>query len=90
MQRLDPDDLQIIGRDQTTAIFWKAAELYNNPGDAIGTLSFDAAAGPLASLVQYQRAEYTAGSIFESLEPGQVVQLMEGYFVLDDEDFPLS
>ena len=49
-----------------------------------GLLCWDAEK-PLATREQYELGDRAVGSIFESLEPKEVVELKEGLFVLDDE-----
>lgn len=39
----------------------------------------------LATKEEYQAADRCVGSIFESLSPGENIQLLDGYFVLDDD-----
>lgn len=46
-------------------------------------LSFDG--NELANKENYEQADRCVGSIFESLEPGEVIELRDGKFKLDDE-----
>lgn len=39
----------------------------------------------LATCEEYRSSDRCVGSIFEALEPGENIQLADGYFVLDDE-----
>lgn len=39
----------------------------------------------LATKEEYQVADRCVGSIFESLSPRENIQLLDGYFVLDDD-----
>lgn len=39
----------------------------------------------LATREEYELADRTVGSIFESLHPGENIQLDDGYFILDDD-----
>lgn len=39
----------------------------------------------LASVYEYETADRCVGSIFEALKAGDIVQLKEGYYRLDDE-----
>ena len=87
MQRISDEDLQLIGSEQTTPVFWKSAVLYSNPGDQIGALSMEKTTS-LASVQQFDAANDPVGSVFKEIEPGSVVQLAEGYFILDEGDFP--
>ena len=38
----------------------------------------------LATKEEYEFADRCVGSIFESLRPGENIQLFNGYFILDD------
>lgn len=40
---------------------------------------------PLATKQQYELGDRCVGSIFEALEPKEIIELVEGLFVLDDE-----
>ncbi|HEY9824887.1 MAG TPA: hypothetical protein V6D19_05525 [Stenomitos sp.] len=51
--------------------------------DKDGFLNFDD--GELASKEQYRLADRSVGSIFESLNPGEEIELVEGNFVLDED-----
>lgn len=87
MQKVTDEDMQILGEDQATPIFWQADS--RNKVE-VGVLSLEHWTGELATIRQFDASDYTAGSVFESLEPGLIVQLAEGFFVLDDADFPAS
>ena len=51
-----------------------------------GLLSFDGSDGSvLATKEQYQLADRCVGSVFESLNEGEKVQLQEGEFELDED-----
>ncbi|MEW6495315.1 MAG: hypothetical protein AB1589_22785 [Cyanobacteriota bacterium] len=39
----------------------------------------------LATKEQYELADRCVGSIFEALEPGETVKLVDGDFILDDD-----
>lgn len=39
----------------------------------------------LATREEYQLADRCIGSIFEALQPGENIQLADGYFILDDD-----
>lgn len=56
-----------------------ATQIFNKDG----FLNFDG--GELASKEQYELADRSVGSIFESLNPGEEVELVEGNFVLDED-----
>lgn len=87
MQKIDDEDLQLIGHEQTTPVFWKPAALYNNPNGKIGALSVEKTT-MLATIRQFDATNDPVGSVFQEIEPGSVVQLAEGFFVLDEGDFP--
>ncbi|MBC8122522.1 MAG: hypothetical protein H7Y22_11860 [Gemmatimonadaceae bacterium] len=87
MQKVTDEDMQVLGEDQATPIFWQADK---SDKAEVGVLSLEHSTGELATLRQFDAADYIAGSVFESLEPGLIVQLAEGFFVLDDADFPAS
>ena len=55
--------------------------------DSEGFLTFDNIDGSekLATIEQYQSADRCVGSIFESLKPGEEVELAERIFVLDED-----
>lgn len=40
---------------------------------------------PLATKEQYEWGDRVVGSIFEALEPNEIVELVEGLFILDDD-----
>lgn len=48
-----------------------------------GVLSWDGE--QLASRDDYEAADRCIGSIFESLHPGENIQLSDGYYILDDD-----
>ena len=80
MQEFGSDDehenyliIQEFSSDETTAIYSDNS-----------FLTFDNRCQRLATVEEYKLADRTYGSIFESLEPGEEIELEEGYFYLDD------
>ncbi len=47
-------------------------------------LVFNSASLILATVKEYNLADRCIGSIFESLEPGEIIELVEGKFLLDE------
>ena len=50
-----------------------------------GLLSFDVDGSVLATKEQYLLADRCVGSVFESLNEGEKIQLQEGVFELDED-----
>jgi hypothetical protein len=76
MQGLSESDMRLIGRDQATPIYWRA-----------GRIGFDGF--ELATLSQFSDADVLADLRNGMLEPGEIVQLAEGFFIVDEDDLGL-
>lgn len=50
-----------------------------------GLLSFDGDEEKLATAEEYEMGDRCVGSIFEALESGEVIELEEGFFTLDED-----
>jgi hypothetical protein len=86
VQPLTDEDMAIIGHDQATPIYWK----WQNTGTQEqlilgGKLSLEIAE-TLASLQQFGKANIMAELPVGALEPGEMIRLAEGYFVIDEDD----
>lgn len=47
--------------------------------------TFSAVENALADRDQYNQVDRCTGSIFEALEPGEIIELAEGFFQLDSD-----
>jgi hypothetical protein len=82
MQQLTDGDMHLIGQDQTTPIYWQ-----QEPGAAgQGRLSLEGYR--FATLRQFLEADVLKELAARPFEPGEIVQLAEGYFVLEEDDLP--
>lgn len=86
MQPLTDEDMALLGIDQATPIYWK----WQNTGTQEqlvlgGKLSLDSV-GPLANLQQFGKANIMTELPVGALEPGEMIRLAEGYFVVDEDD----
>jgi hypothetical protein len=86
VQPLTDEDMAILGQDQATPIYWK----WQNTGTQEklilgGKLSLEIAES-LASLQQFGKANIMTELPVGALEPGEMIRLAEGYFVIDEDD----